>query len=428
MLRPTILTVTALVFLPVATWSPLASADDHWPGWRGPARDGQVNDFRPPTSWPERLKRVWQVEVGTGYASPVVSGGRVYQHARQGDDEVVWRLNLKTGDVEWRQSYATPFTIGGGAERHGKGPKSSPALADGRLFTMSITGLLSAWDTASGERLWRRNYGSRFKKSHLYWGASTSPLVDGNRTIAHFGTDGQGALIALDTGSGREVWSSGKDGPSYSSPILVEIQGSRQIIEWNERALVGVDSESGRQLWEYAYPQTRTDQNMPTPTFHKGRVLLGAENRGIRSLEPRLENGAWTVHERWHQKKVALDMSTAVVNDDLLFGFSHFDRGRLFCLDPKTGEVLWQGPGRTGENVALLAIPGYVVALINDGELQIIAASRDRFEKVASYRVAESSTWAPPVLLASGILVKDSQTLTLWSLAGPTARSPSPSR
>jgi outer membrane protein assembly factor BamB len=121
-------------------------------------------------------------------------------------------------------------------------------------------------------------------------------------------------------------------------------------------------------------------------------------------------------------------MSSAVVNGDLLYGFSHFGRGRLFCLDPKTGEVLWQGPGRTGENVAFLAIPGHVVALVNDGELKIITASGDRFETVASYRMSESPTWAHPVLLERGILVKDSQTLTLWSLAGPAGRAPSPSR
>jgi outer membrane protein assembly factor BamB len=341
---------------------------------------------------------------------------------------VVWCLDVKTGAVEWRQSYAAPFTIGGGAERHGKGPKSSPALAEGKLFTLSITGLLSAWDAASGERLWRHDYGSRFEKSHPRWGAATSPLVDGNRVVVHFGTDGDGALIALDAESGKEVWSHGSDGPSYSSPILVEIQGSRQIVEWNERALVSVDSESGRRLWEYPYPQDFSDQNMPTPAFHQGLVLLGAENRGIRGLEPRLAGGIWTVQERWHQEKVALDMSSAVMNDDFLYGFSHFGRGRFFCLDTKTGEVLWEGPGRTGDNVMFLSIPGYVVALINDGQLQIIAASSDRFEKVASYRVSESATWAPPVLLESGILVKDSETLTLWSLAGSTARSPSPPR
>jgi outer membrane protein assembly factor BamB len=341
---------------------------------------------------------------------------------------VVWCLDLQTGAVKWRQSYAAPFTMGAGAERHGKGPKSSPALADGRLFTMSITGFLSAWDADSGELLWRRDYSSRFEKGHPYWGASTSPLVDGNRVVVHFGTDDQGALIALDAESGKEIWSHGKDGPSYASPILVEIHGRRQIIELTMRDLLSVDSESGRLLWKYSYPQVGTDQNMVTPVYHRGLVLLGGENRGIRGLEPRPDSGVWKVQERWHQEEVALNMSSAVVNGDLLYGFSHYDRGRLFCLHTKSGEVLWQGPGRTGENAALLAIPGHVVALINDGELKVIAARGDRFETVASYRVAESPTWAHPVLLANEIVVKDVQTLTLWSLAGFPVGSPLPSR
>jgi outer membrane protein assembly factor BamB len=330
---------------------------------------------------------------------------------------VVWCLDLEAGSVEWRQGYATPFTMGQGGERHGKGPKSSPALADGRLFTLSITGLLNAWDANSGELLWRHDYSSRFEKGHPYWGAATSPLVDGNRVVVHFGTDDLGALTALDAETGKEIWSHGHDGPSYASPILVDLQGRRQIVELTMKALVSVDSESGRLLWKYPYPQVGTDQNMVTPAYHQGLVLLGGENRGIRGLQPRLRNGVWTVQQRWHQKKVALDMSSAVVNGDLLYGFSHYGRGRLFCLDVKTGEVRWQGPGRTGENVAFLAIPGHVVALTNDGELKILAASGDRFETVASYRVAESPTWATPVLLQSGILVKDNQTLTLWSLA-----------
>ncbi|MEO2048746.1 MAG: family 16 glycoside hydrolase [Pirellulales bacterium] len=398
------------------------SADFSWPGWLGgPGRDGWVDVFQPPTPWPEQPVRNWQVEVGTGYASPLVSGGHVYQHARQGDDEVVWCLDLKTGVVKWRKSYAAPFKMGGGAEHHGKGPKSSPALAEGRLFTLSITGVLSAWDMDSGELLWRCDYGSRFKKSHPRWGASTSPLIDGHRVIVHFGTDGQGALVAVDAKNGEEVWSSGNDGPSYSSPILVEIQGSRQVVEWNERALVGVDSTTGRPLWEYPYPQDYTDQNMPTPVYHRGLILLGGENRGVRGLELQLDRGIWTVRQQWHQEKVALDMSSAVINDDLLYGFSHYDHGRIFCLDPKTGEVLWQGPGRTGENVAFLATHGHIVALINNGELQILSAQGDHFERTMTYRVAEDniySTWAPPVLLDGGILVKDKQTLTRWSFDG----------
>lgn len=389
---------------------------DYWPGWLGPQRNGWVGDFKPPKQWPEKLKRVWQAKVGIGYGSSLVAGGRVYQHARQGEDEVVWCLDLKTGKVKWRKSYATPFKIGGGAERHGKGPKSSPVFADGRLFVMSITGSLSAWDDTSGKLLWRRGYGSRFKKGHPYWGSSNSPIVDGKRVIAHFGTDEVGMLVALDVETGKEVWTQGKDGTCYSSPLLVEHHGVRQIIEWNHRALVGVESKSGRLLWEHPFPHTSHNQNMPTPSFHGGRVLLGGENRGVHGLEPQMKDGAWTVKKHWSQMKVALDMSSAVVNGSLLYGFSHFGRGRFFCLDPETGKILWQGPERTGENVMFLSIPGHILALINSGELRVIAARGDRYEIIASWRVAENSTWAPPVLLQDRILIKDKETLTLWSL------------
>jgi outer membrane protein assembly factor BamB len=406
----------AVICLFIFTPAEITNADDFWPGWRGPARDGRVTGFQPPAEWPEQLENVWQVEVGTGYGSPLVSDGYVYQHARQGEEEVLWCLDLATGAVKWRKSYAAPFKIGGGGEWHGKGPKSSPALADGRVFTLSISGLLSAWDADSGERLWQRDYGSRFEKSHPYWGVSTSPLVDGDRVVVHFGTDSEGALVALDTKSGEEVWTHGNDGASYASPIVVNIHGTRQIVEWNHRALVAVDSRSGRQLWEFPFAHVNTDQNMPTPAYYKGIIVLGGENRGIYGLEPKLENTTWTVKERWFQDKVALDMSSAVVEGDLLYGFSHYGKGRFFCLDIQSGEVLWQGPGRTGDNVMFLTIPGHVVALIDKGELQIIAASAGGYEKVASYSVSEKPTWAPPVLLRGGILVKDRDTLTLWSL------------
>ena len=392
------------------------SAGVHWPGWLGPKRDGWAPSFKVPGRWPGKLQRGWRVKVGTGYGSPLVASGRVYQHARQGEDEVVWCVDLETGAVKWRESYSAPFKIGGGGERHGKGPKSCPVLADGRLFTMSIAGVLTAWDAASGRRLWRRDYRKRFGKSHPYWGAATSPLVDGARVIAHFGMEEKGALIALDAATGKEVWSQGKDGPCYSSPLLVELGGTRQVIEWNHRVLAGVESESGRLLWEYPFPHETHNQNMPTPVFHKGRVLIGGENRGVHSIEPLYRGGKWTVKKRWSQKAVALDMASAIVNGDLLYGLSHYDKGRFFCLDMETGKLRWMGPPRTGQNAMFLAVPGYVLALVNHGELHIIEATGDGFRKAASYQVANSPTWAPPVLLKRGLLVKDHEALTLWSL------------
>lgn len=412
------LTATCAAIVP-SNASAQTPSGTYWPGWLGPQRNGWVDDFQPPAEWPERLNKGWHVEVGAGYGSPLVANGLVYQHARQGDDEVLWCVDLETGDTKWRQSYAVPYKISPGGERHGPGPKSSPVLADGQVFTMSITGDLSAWNAETGQLLWRTDYSSRFNPNRPNWGVATSPIVDADRIFVHFGNDDEGALVALDVGSGAEVWSQGVDGPSYSSPLVVEIHGVRQVVQWNHRALVGVDSESGRLLWEYPFPHIGSDQNMPTPVFHRGRVLLGGENRGIHCLEPQINDGVWAVTQRWHQEEVALNMSTAVVNGELLFGFSHYSKGQLFCLDIQSGEVLWQGPGRTGDNVMFLSIPGHVVALINDGQLQIIAARGDRFEKVASFRVAESDTYAPPVLTGEGFLVKDLQTLTFWSLTAP---------
>ena len=394
----------------------LPAADLVWPGLLGPQRDGWVEHFKIPARWPKQLKKEWSVEVGAGYGTPLVEGQRVYQHARQGEEEVIWCVDLTSGKQIWRKSYKNPFKIGVGGERHGKGPQSCPVMADGRLFTLSITGMIHAWDVESGSLLWRKDYRGKWEKGNQpNWGVSTSPIVDGERLIVHLGTDGVGALMAFDVKSGREVWSQGEHGTSYSSPLLVEIAGVRQVVQWNHETLAGVESRTGKLLWEYPAPHRSHNQNMPTPVFHKGRILLGGENRGIKCLEPLLKDGKWSVNRLWHQRKVALDMSTAVINGDHLYGMSHFKMGQIFCLDPRDGTIRWLSEGRVGQNVAFLALEGHVAALRANGELRIIAADPAAYRARAAYRVAPDQTWAPPVLLDSKILIKDLNRLTLWS-------------
>ena len=395
----------------------LPAADLVWPGLLGPRRDGWVEHFKIPARWPKQLKKEWSVEVGAGYGTPLVEGKRVYQHARQGEEEVVWCVDLASGKQIWRKSYKTPFKIGGGGERHGKGPKSCPVMADGRLFTLSITGMIHAWDVESGSLLWRKDYRGKWEKGNQpNWGVSTSPIVDGDRLIVHLGNDGVGALLAFDVKSGQEVWRQGEHGTSYSSPLLVEIAGVRQVVQWNHETLAGVESRTGKLLWEYPAPHRSHNQNMPTPVFHKGRILLGGENRGIKCLEPLLKGGKWSVNRLWHQRKVALDMSTAVINGDHLYGMSHFKMGQIFCLDPRDGTIRWLSEGRIGQNVAFLALEGHVAALRANGELRIIAADPAAYRARAAYQVAPDQTWAPPVLLDRKILIKDLNRLTLWSV------------
>ena len=413
--RAGVLMLAVLYGLTAGTMSFVSAADVHWPGLLGPQRDGWVDYFEPPAQWPAKLSIVWQHQVGTGYGTPLLVEDRIFQHARQGEDEVVWCLDAATGNEIWRRSTSVPFEIGSGAEKHGKGPKSCPVYADGRLFTMSIVGHLSAWNADTGDLLWSRDYDEQFGRSCPYWGAATSPIVDDNRVIVHFGTDDAGVLAALDAATGDEVWSLERDGASYSSPLVVDLASVRQVVEWNHRVLAGVDSQTGRLLWEHTFAHDGPNQNMPTPVVHGNRILLGGENRGLHCLEPRLQDGEWSVEKRWSLRKVALDMSTAVMNGDRLYGMSHYGKGRLFGVDVPRGEVLWQGPGRVGENVAFLSLPGHVVALTDGGELQIIAAASDKLTTVASWRVAAGLTWSPPVLLPNGVLIKDDDTLTRWS-------------
>ena len=393
-------------------------ADVSWPGWLGPNRDGWVPHFDPPAKWPKKLKKGWTAKVGDGYGTTAVDGNRLYVHARQKGDEVVWCLDLKNGKPKWRNRYAEPFKEGGGGEPHGKGPKANPTLAYGRLFTLSITGILTAWDADTGAMLWRVDHRAKFgKRPHPYWGACTSPLVVDNRVYLHFGDDEKGFLSAMDVETGKEIWRNGKDGAAYSSPLYAEIEGVRQIVEWNHEDLLGVELETGRTLWRYHLPHRGTNQNMPTPTIHNGHILVGGEKRGIRSIHPHLKNNEWTVSEKWHQTRAALDMSSAVINDNRLYGFSHYGLGELFCIDTTNGKILWKGPGRTGDNVTFLSVPGHVLALIDDGELQVLKADGTETRIVTRYKVADNPTWAAPVLLKDKLLIKDRDSLTLWQLS-----------
>lgn len=396
--------------------APLHATDVFWPGWLGPDRDGAVEYFDVPDQWPKSVTEDWSIVVGSGSAAPVVGNGRVYMHSRLQGDEVVTCVELETGTILWQERYAVPYRIPHYGERHGDGPLSNPTLTDSRLFTFSVTGILSAWDTSTGALLWRQDYAERLRDSHPRWGHSTSPLIDGEQVIIHFGGERRGTLAALDVATGDEIWTDGEDGSCHASPIIVEIEGIRQIVEWNHEAVVGVESRTGKRLWSHRMPHTGSNQNSPTPVFYKGRLIIGGENRGIRSLEPTLDKGEWKVAENWHQRSVSLNMATAVVSGDSLYGLSHFKRGQLFCLDIASGEVLWEGPSRAGEYATFLTLPDHIVHLDDSASLQVLKADESAYRSVASYEVGESPTWTAPVLLEDGFLVKDRTKLFKWSL------------
>src|SRR5213079_2067359 len=201
-----------------------------WPQWRGPNRDGKVADATVPQTWPKTLKEQWKVPVGIGHASPVVANGKIYVFARQGDDEVLLCLNAVTGKEIWRSSQPIAYQMHPAAVGHGKGPKSTPVISNGKVYTFGITGVLSCHDALTGKLKWGREFSKQFPATSPWFGAAMSPVVDNGLLIAHVGGHDKGALMAFDAETGDVKWSNDLDGPAYGSPLVVNLAGVRQVI------------------------------------------------------------------------------------------------------------------------------------------------------------------------------------------------------
>jgi outer membrane protein assembly factor BamB len=386
-----------------------------WPGWRGPGRDGRLADFIVPDVWPTELKQQWKAEVGIGYASPVVSGDRVLVFAREGDQEVVRALNLADGRQLWSQGYPAPYKISPAAKRHGEGPKSTPAVAEGRLFTLGISGILSCWEADSGKPLWQHGFSQKFKSTWPLYGTATSPIVEAGRLIAHVGGHDDGALAAFEPQTGQVAWQWDGDGPGYTSPIVATLHGTRQLITQSQGACIGVSATDGSVLWRFPF-ETQHVMNIVTPVVAGDLVVFSGFRKG--TMAYRLEKGQdqWSAEQVWHNPDVSMFMSSPVVVGERVLGLSQEEKGQFFCLDASSGETLWASDGRMGENAALLTAGDTVLVLTTGSELIAFKAGADQFQPLARYKVADTPTWAHPVILGKKILIRDQSSLALWTM------------
>ncbi|MET0646021.1 MAG: PQQ-binding-like beta-propeller repeat protein [Pyrinomonadaceae bacterium] len=393
-----------------------AVATAEWPQWRGPNRDGLAAGVAAPSAWPKDLKPRWKATVGIGHASPVVSGGVVYQHARQGEEEVLLALDAATGKELWRAGATpAPYEMNSAARDHGKGPKSTPVVAGGRVYTLGIAGLLSAHDAKTGRVIWRKDFSKQFPTTSPLYGTAMSPVVVGDLLIAHVGGQDKGALTAFDAASGAVKWSYDADGPAYSSPVVLQAGGERQVVTFTQKELVAVSASTGALLWKLP-AKTGYDTNSNTPVVYRDTVVVSFEGGGIVALRPAREGGKWKAVEVWRNEENELYMNTPVLVGSTLYGLSARKKGQFFALDAATGKTIWQGPGRMGENAAIVNLGGTLLALTNDAVLYVLPASATSFTPSAQYTVATSQTWAHPVVLGDQILIKDETTLSSLSL------------
>lgn len=382
-----------------------------WPQWRGPNRDGAVASFTPPQVWPERLTRRWSVEVGDGYATPLLVGDRVYMYTRQGDDELLRAIDAASGKEIWRTQYAAPFTMNPVAEPHGPGPKSTPAFADGRLFTLGMSGIVTAFDAAAGKRLWQK---PAPPVGPLY-GTAMSPLVDRGLVVFHVGGHDRGALTAYDVATGEVRWSWSGDGPSYASPIVAELDGVRQIVTLTQQNVVGVAAGTGALLWQRPFA-TGFTQNIITPILDGRTLIVSGFQQPVSAFRILRRDGRWVTEDAWENRDASLYMTNGVLVGGALFGLSQRNSGQYFLIDVTSGATRWTGMPRQAENAAIVRAGTLLWVLQDDGVLMVGRPGAAGFEPIRRYTVSERATWAQPVVSGNRIFVKDASTLALWTL------------
>jgi outer membrane protein assembly factor BamB len=400
-------------FIFVFLTATVTATAQEWTQWRGPARDGVVTSKNAPAAWPESLKRTWRVEIGEGYSSPIVSGGRVFVHGRRDPEEIVASINLADGKVIWEQKYQAKFKKNQYAVSMAKGPNATPLVAGNRLFTLGVTGMLNAWDTATGKQLWSKDFSSAIDTSKLFCGTAASPLLVNGRVVVQVGSDIHGGqVLALNPATGATEWEWKGPGPGYASPVMIEANGSQQIVTMTEGSIVGLDGKTGKELWSVAFPD-EWHENITTPLWTGTHLVVSGPRQGTHAYILAQTAGKWQATEAWKNPDIAMYMSSPVFGDGLIYGHSSKRKGQFFAIDAKTGVVRWTTEGREGEHASLLLTPQHVVFLTNGADLIVAKRGTPAFTVERRYEVAEASTFAMPVLLGSNILVRDATSLML---------------
>jgi outer membrane protein assembly factor BamB len=342
----------------------------------------------------------------------VLAGGRIYVHTRQQENEVTSAIDAMTGTIVWQDRYAAPYRMNPAATGHGPGPKSTPIVAGGRLITLGISGVLSALDVKTGKVLWRKPAPA---EPPMY-GTAMSPAVDGTLVIAHVGGHDKGALTAFDAATGAEKWKWTGDGPGYGSPVIGTFGGVKQVVTESQDKIVAVSAANGRLLWELPL-RTPYTQNAVTPLIYKDLVIYSGLEQPLTAVRPVSKGGTWVAEKAWENPAAGLYMSSPVIVGSTLYGMTNRNRGQFFAIDPASGKTLWATRGREAENAAIVSAGKLLFLLKNDAELVIARPNAASFDVLRRYTVADSPTWAHPVIDGNRIFVKDAERLILWTVS-----------
>jgi outer membrane protein assembly factor BamB len=407
--------------------SPAASED--WPRWRGVRGDGTWNAPALPDKWPkDGLKTVWKQPVGGGYAGVTVADGRVYTmdlvepvaKVRDGEPDGTERVlcfDAATGKPLWSHKYPVRYgTLGG----YANGPRTSPTIHDGKVYTLGAVGHLFCFDAKTGEIVWQHDTVAKFGARIPEWGFAGSPVIDGDNVIAHIGAKGA-CLLALDRKTGKEVWRALGDPAGYCTPVVIHPKSGKQVVVWTPENVHGVAADTGKPLWKVLYKVTYGVSIAP-PVFHDGIVFVTGYWEGAKAI--RLGDKPTDAEVIWTETKTLRGlMAQPLYRDKHVYSI---DRGLgLTCFELATGKKLWDDENQLAPkarnphaSIVWLNDTDRVLALNSDGELVMARLTPKEYAEQSRTKVLKGRAWGHPAFAGRWLFAKTDGG-EAWQKGGP---------
>ena len=405
--------------LPILILLAASSVAADWPQWRGPARTGHVPAGQPlPETLPAEPRSVWRVPIGDGFASPVVSGGRIFYLDNQDAIEVAHAADAATGKELWSAKIFSSHQDG-----FGIGPRTTPVADGGKVFVQSAKGEFQCLDAATGKIVWRKNFVDDFGAIYIgelgtaagasRHGATGSPIIDGENIIVQVGSTQGASIVAFKKATGAVVWKSENDQTAYAAPIIATIAGVRQFISFTAEALIALDPANGKLLWRTP-AITRLGRNVTTPNVWHDLVIVASHQLGLVATRVTKDGAS----EAWVNKKMLINFSSPVGVGDHLYGLG--PAKNLVCIAAATGKLAWEQPSFThtaaGQSEAAFLVMGKnILTLTDGGELVLFAADPLAYKELGRTQAC-GVTWCNPAYVDGHLFLRDAKELVCLDL------------
>lgn len=390
------------------TFSTCQAAD--WPGYRGPEGDGKSTETIPAANWSSAEPNVlWKRPTSLGFSSFAAADGRLYTVIAEDDHEVTLALDAQTGEELWKAPMGSNDyghdggNAGAPDNRGGDGPRSTPAVADGKIYVYDSHLVLHCLDAKSGKPLWKHDVVGEYAGRNIKWFNATSPVVDGDAVYVSGGGEGQ-TFLAFNRNDGQLIWSSGDETITHATPTLATLHGSKQLIFFVQSGLVGIEASTGKELWRAQFPFSVSTAASPVVS---GNLVYCSAGYGVGAGLFRVNPG-WKVEEVWFKSNELMNhWSTPVVHNGHLYGiyeFKKYGRAPLQCVELETGEIKWTERGFGPGNCILVGEK--LVVLSDAGEVAIVAAQPESYQELARAEVLDGKCWSTPAYSDGTIYVR----------------------